>query len=214
MVTTKYCNKCSTEKDLDEFHKRAKNKKDGRQPWCKECHAVYDARYFVDNREHHYNNQNKWRLENKDKVNAKVRKKERQDVKTLSDTYIMKTFRKSKRYIHPSKVTPEMIAARRLELENKRKYIKKNGQVYFLLCRDRIKIGFSTKLERRIDDLQGANAFSIHLLASFAGTPRNEKKVHKLFKDERIHREWFHYSARLRKYIKLCIRKDRICRGL
>lgn len=42
----KKCNKCKTEKPLDEFHKRSASK-DGKQPFCKKCGAAKEAARYL-----------------------------------------------------------------------------------------------------------------------------------------------------------------------
>lgn len=44
----KLCPKCDTEKDLDDFHKRAKSP-DGRQSWCKLCNTKSRVKYYHTN---------------------------------------------------------------------------------------------------------------------------------------------------------------------
>jgi len=41
MSQLKRCNKCETEKPLDNFNKN-RSRKDGRQSWCRACVAIYD----------------------------------------------------------------------------------------------------------------------------------------------------------------------------
>jgi hypothetical protein len=44
----KFCPKCETEKDLEDFHKRSKSI-DGRQSWCKLCNTSSRVKYYHTN---------------------------------------------------------------------------------------------------------------------------------------------------------------------
>lgn len=50
MVETKFCRKCQRTLPLSHFSKRSLNKSDGRQPYCKDCHASYMNNYNKNNR--------------------------------------------------------------------------------------------------------------------------------------------------------------------
>jgi len=41
-MEAKLCTRCGKVKPVDDFHRW---RRDGRQPWCKECRKVYDAAY-------------------------------------------------------------------------------------------------------------------------------------------------------------------------
>lgn len=43
-MQTKRCTKCLVEKALEQFSRNARNKTDGRQPKCKDCHRAYEIR--------------------------------------------------------------------------------------------------------------------------------------------------------------------------
>ena len=72
----KFCNTCSTEKDLDQFNKRTASK-DGFSPRCKPCTKAYLKKYYQDNKEQ-LDSKNKvtkkrWVEENREHVRAKGR---------------------------------------------------------------------------------------------------------------------------------------------
>lgn len=48
-MKTKFCNKCKTDKSVDEFHKNP-TKKDGLQTMCKECRKKYHREHYLKNR--------------------------------------------------------------------------------------------------------------------------------------------------------------------
>lgn len=46
---TKRCNACGSRKRLDKFN-NCKSASDGKQPWCRECQAEYNAEYLAPSR--------------------------------------------------------------------------------------------------------------------------------------------------------------------
>lgn len=73
------------------------------------------------------------------------------------------------------------------------------GFVYFIQAGDAgpIKIGFSSKVDIRIDALQKANAEKLNLLATISGTLIMEAELHQRFAEHRIRGEWFRPAAEL-----------------
>lgn len=78
---TKICVRCKIEKDINEFYKR-KSRKDGFNPYCKECHKIYYEKnkerisekhkiYYGKNKENILKNKKIYRLNN----NKEIRKK-------------------------------------------------------------------------------------------------------------------------------------------
>jgi len=65
--------------------------------------------------------------------------------------------------------------------------------VYFVQSGDDgpIKIGFSTNIRMRIDNLSVGSPDPLHLLAAIRGGRAEERKMHRMFKDARLHGEWF-----------------------
>ena len=63
----KKCCKCKVVKSLGEFHK-AKNKKYGRQRYCRECRKEYDKQYLQDNIEKRREQWRQHRRDNKEKL--------------------------------------------------------------------------------------------------------------------------------------------------
>ena len=58
---TKRCCSCGLEKSLDDFSKRARNKTDGRQSYCKSCHAGVCAARYVEKKDSYKESQRKYR---------------------------------------------------------------------------------------------------------------------------------------------------------
>ena len=62
----KTCNKCNTDKEWEQFHKKA-NAKDGCQPTCKVCVSAEKKQYYLDNRDEKLAKRKKYYSENTDK---------------------------------------------------------------------------------------------------------------------------------------------------
>jgi len=88
-MTTKHCNKCSTTRELSDFHKD-KGKKDGHSYICKHCALAvvakyskknqdkvkaYQKKYYADNQDKAKARAAKWQKDNPDRVNAKNAKR-------------------------------------------------------------------------------------------------------------------------------------------
>lgn len=65
------------------------------------------------------------------------------------------------------------------------------GQVYFVECAGRIKIGFSSDVPGRLKTLSTAAPASLELLATVAGTVCFERAIHKAAHAYRVRGEWF-----------------------
>lgn len=77
----------------------------------------------------------------------------------------------------------------------------RHGYVYFIMSGDHIKIGFSRDPMGRMADLQISTSSKLHMLAFLPGTMSDEKWLHDIFDDLRIHGEWFLYQGALARYI-------------
>lgn len=54
-----------------------------------------------------------------------------------------------------------------------------------------IKIGVTANVQARIKAIQTTNPLEIRLIAAIPGDHRDERRLHKRFKDERLNGEWF-----------------------
>ncbi len=68
-----------------------------------------------------------------------------------------------------------------------------SGRVYFIKDTGTrsIKIGFSKTPEKRLADLQTANANKLMILGTIPGTPKDETLLHDRFSEHRLEGEWF-----------------------
>lgn len=80
-----------------------------------------------------------------------------------------------------------------------------------------VKIGITTKLDRRIRALQHANGRQLETLVTFEGGRGEEAFLHAAFQQERLHGEWFSLTPRLADWIdrqkKHCTPRRRTRRG-
>jgi hypothetical protein len=79
-----------------------------------------------------------------------------------------------------------------------------NGHVYFVEAGENgpIKIGWSQDVERRIGELQVANAHKLRLLGVVPGTMQKERELHGFFAHLRMEAEWFQNSVEIREYLR------------
>lgn len=78
-----------------------------------------------------------------------------------------------------------------------------DGVVYFAQSGDQgpIKIGWSQDVERRILELQTANAHRLHLLGTIPGRLEDEMKTHARFAHLRMEGEWFRNDPEIHTYL-------------
>lgn len=65
------------------------------------------------------------------------------------------------------------------------------GYVYFLVCGERVKIGFSVRPISRVAALSGAHPDPIELLLVVPGTQDQERNIHMVLAEFRTGGEWF-----------------------
>lgn len=73
--------------------------------------------------------------------------------------------------------------------------------VYFIYCAGRIKIGYSSDVERRLSGIATGSPFRPIVLLTFEGSIEAEREVHAKFAEDRMHLEWFRLSDPLRRYL-------------
>ena len=65
------------------------------------------------------------------------------------------------------------------------------SRVYFVACRDMIKIGRSRSVEQRLLELQVGNPYPLRLLGTVVGGRAEENRLHELLSDFWHRGEWF-----------------------
>ncbi len=76
--------------------------------------------------------------------------------------------------------------------------------VYFMYSAGKIKIGYSADVLKRLTDLSNAAASPVELIAVLPGNRDLEKRLHRTFKPDRVHGEWFKPSSEIRRFLE-CI---------
>lgn len=81
---------------------------------------------------------------------------------------------------------------------------ERDGLVYFVEAGrgGSIKIGWTQDLDRRIAELQTANAKKLYVLGSVAGTLDDESAFHARFAHLRLEAEWFENSSEIRDFLQ------------
>lgn len=67
----------------------------------------------------------------------------------------------------------------------------KTGQIYFIECAGRIKIGFSKNVQNRLRQFSTGSALKFDLLGAMNGTKELERAIHLHLVEHRAHGEWF-----------------------
>lgn len=80
----------------------------------------------------------------------------------------------------------------------------RSGVVYFVQAGDdgSIKIGWTQDVDRRIAELQTANAKKLRLLGTIPGTLRTEAALHARFSFLRLEAEWFKNSSEIHNFLR------------
>lgn len=81
---------------------------------------------------------------------------------------------------------------------------EREGLVYFVEAGigGPVKIGWTQDVERRMAELQTANAHRLSLLGTIPGTLEDEAAVHARFSHLRMEAEWFRNSPEIQKFIE------------
>lgn len=75
--------------------------------------------------------------------------------------------------------------------------------VYFITAREvgKVKIGCAYDPAQRLERMQGGSPCKLVLEALLKGSYAEERQIHKLFADERLHGEWFVITEEIEKAI-------------
>lgn len=87
----------------------------------------------------------------------------------------------------------------------------KKGYVYFIKCLDKIKIGYTTDVERRMKQLKIGNGEKLELIYKMQCERYTENVLHKKYKNFHITGEWYQAEPIIRmiKQRKRDIREQR-----
>ena len=135
----KICKKCSVEKELTEFGKN-KRRKGGLELICKNCHNIYRAIYYKNNKEKIKEKSKKYRENNKEKIKEykkEYRLNNKEEIKKRKQRWISKNEDKIKEYkkkyrLNNKEKTKEWI-------ENNKEKIKEYKKEYRLNNKEKIK---------------------------------------------------------------------------
>lgn len=66
--------------------------------------------------------------------------------------------------------------------------------VYFVWCEGFVKIGRTLDIKERLSDLRTGNPFPITVLGVIEGTKKLESQLHKKYRNQKVHGEWFNLT--------------------
>lgn len=84
------------------------------------------------------------------------------------------------RLLHPSAVAEEQ---------------DPEGFVYAMKCTSFVKIGWSTQVDRRLNQIRSCNPREVHLLGTVRGTVGDEYMLHLVLRQEHYRGEWFRHQG-------------------
>lgn len=129
----KICNTCKIEKEIDDFYKDLRTKKDGRYGHCKKCHNVYSTNWQKKNPGPGRIRARKWYKDNPGKPQIKVKKYR------LNPDYMKKENKWNATYKRNNKAKINAINAGRRALNSKAtplwltKHMRKDIEFFFLI---------------------------------------------------------------------------------
>lgn len=104
-------------------------------------------------------------------------------------------------------------AARARPPIERRPAANKKGFVYFCLCGEHIKIGFSTRPLSRISAISGSHPAPMEILVVVPGTFGDEQRLHAVFSDFRLGGEWFEACRQILNLMTRCVHARRVVYG-
>jgi hypothetical protein len=78
----------------------------------------------------------------------------------------------------------------------------KRGLIYFVRVGDKVKIGFTNDVHRRLSELQVSSPVKLEPLLILRGSAVMERALHRKFKAQRLNREWFRLDGPLAAFIR------------
>jgi hypothetical protein len=78
----------------------------------------------------------------------------------------------------------------------------KPGFIYFVRCRDRVKIGFTQNVRRRMGQLRSDIPYEAELIGVMLGSLSVERDTHARFARSRASGEWFHCTREILDFVK------------
>lgn len=90
------------------------------------------------------------------------------------------------------------------------------GLIYFIEAEGqrRVKIGYTSSIERRIPTLKTSSPFKLKLLFSLGGTRKDEQELHKRFTHLRTNGEWFRLDSEILWHIETLKGGSKTCTAL
>lgn len=73
--------------------------------------------------------------------------------------------------------------------------------IYFFQCQEYVKIGTTTDLIRRRENIQICNPYEITCLGVMKGSYKEEREVHDMFKKYHLRGEWYILNQDITNYI-------------
>jgi hypothetical protein len=121
------------------------------------------------------------------------------------------------REVAAGNLPPDATAVRRQSLlgqvyrrKRRQRMRERVGFVYFIVCGELVKIGFSNNPVKRLDNLMTGMPEEVSAFVSVRGTQRDEARLIESFDADRKRGEWFYLTTRLDNLIAQSFRRRRV----
>tara|TARA_R110002020_G_scaffold412833_2_gene622387 strand:+ start:303 stop:899 length:597 start_codon:yes stop_codon:yes gene_type:complete len=187
----KKCTKCYKIKDISLFYKKYTPSKEIKYiyPSCSDCCNERRKKDYNKNHKAELKRRALYREENREYIREHDNDKKGEQINNLDDRYIIKLLKQYNEDVNPTSI------------KNKRDTILKlretKGYIYFISCKDYIKIGFTINPKIRLGEIQTGNPFKLKIIKLLENkTQKQEKKLHRRLKSKHPNLykrgEWYH----------------------
>lgn len=86
--------------------------------------------------------------------------------------------------------------------DSKRETPSKRGLVYFVRVGDKVKIGFTRDIDRRLSELQVSSPVKLRVELVLKASAIVERVLHRRYRAQRVSREWFNYEGPIARFVE------------
>ena len=178
----KKCKICNKIKDIALFHDKYTKR-------CADCANIQRNKDYYKNHFKELQRRALYREENRDYKRKYDNNKKRELIKNLDDSYIIKLLKQYNQDVNPTSIKDKRDSILKLR--------KKQGYIYYVSCKDYIKIGYTNNPKLRLSEMQTGNPYKLKIIKLLKNkTQQQEKILHKKLKSKypKLHkyREWYY----------------------
>ena len=178
----KKCKICNKIKDIVLFHDKYTKR-------CADCANIQRNKDYYKNHSKELQRRALYREGNREHKRKHDNNKKRELIKNLDDSYIIKLLKQYNQDINPTSIKNKRDSILKLR--------KKQGYIYYVSCKDYIKIGYTNNPKLRLSEMQTGNPYKLKIIKLLKNkTQQQEKILHKKLKSKypklHKHREWYY----------------------